>query len=376
MFPNYAVNSIISTLKEAELQSINKCKQVSIEKRMTGRYNADASLSLVNSFLGSLMQKKQRQLTKLINQIEDISKDIECMGTAECGDDEEGIDALLPEDSLDRLEASYLNSEDKEERLWRLGHILSNFNNVRQFKALPYTFYTSCQGEEGASCAQQWNSNTASSVNILSSIEIDHDDSLVATAGVLKKIRCFKVPEHSSTNFQFPEADQQLIFPSMEINCNAKISCLSWNHYVRNQLAACDYDGTVSVYDASTGKRITYFEEHDKRAWSVDFCAFDPCRLASGSDDGTVRVWSTRANRSMLVLANRANVCSVRFSPTNANMLAFGCADHHVYVHDLRNPSKPLSVLRGHAKAVSYVRFINGSREREEHLLSAYINPF
>jgi WD40 repeat protein len=34
------------------------------------------------------------------------------------------------------------------------------------------------------------------------------------------------------------------------------------------------------------------YEEHEKRAWSVDFSRADPTKLASGSDDGTVKLWS------------------------------------------------------------------------------------
>lgn len=34
------------------------------------------------------------------------------------------------------------------------------------------------------------------------------------------------------------------------------------------------------------------YEEHDKRAWSVDFSRADPTKLASGSDDCCVKLWS------------------------------------------------------------------------------------
>jgi WD40 repeat protein len=37
---------------------------------------------------------------------------------------------------------------------------------------------------------------------------------------------------------------------------------------------------------------VAAFAEHTKRIWSVDFSATDPQRFLSGSDDGTVRLWS------------------------------------------------------------------------------------
>ena len=36
-----------------------------------------------------------------------------------------------------------------------------------------------------------------------------------------------------------------------------------------------------------------------------------------------------------------------------------GSADHHIHYFDLRNTSAPLHVLRGHRKAVSYVKFLS-----------------
>lgn len=39
--------------------------------------------------------------------------------------------------------------------------------------------------------------------------------------------------------------------------------------------------------------------------------------------------------------------------------LQAGSADHHIHYFDLRNPSNPLFVFRGHQKAVSYVKFLS-----------------
>ena len=69
---------------------------------------------------------------------------------------------------------------------------------------------------------------------------------------------------------------------------------------------------------------------HRRRVWSIDFSDVDPTKLASGSDDGTVRVFSTTTKESVCVLNNRANVCSVKFHPTSAHLLAIGSADHKV----------------------------------------------
>lgn len=46
------------------------------------------------------------------------------------------------------------------------------------------------------------------------------------------------------------------------------------------------------MWDASTGQGFAEYNEHQKRAWSVDFSQVDPTKFASGSDDCSIRIWS------------------------------------------------------------------------------------
>lgn len=48
----------------------------------------------------------------------------------------------------------------------------------------------------------------------------------------------------------------------------------------------------LQLWDATANRVLREYEEHEKRAWSVDFSKADPQKLASGSDDGTVKLWS------------------------------------------------------------------------------------
>lgn len=81
--------------------------------------------------------------------------------------------------------------------------------------------------------------------------------------------------------------------------------------------------------------------------WSVDFSRVDPTRLVSGSDDGTVKLWSINQESSTATIDCKANVCSVQFNPDTGNQIAFGCANYRVYLYDLRNTSAPLCVMPG-----------------------------
>lgn len=79
--------------------------------------------------------------------------------------------------------------------------------------------------------------------------------------------------------------------PSQELVTRSKLSCLSWNKYLRTYLASSDYEGVVHVWDIATGQNVVEYEAHEKRIWSVDFCQTDPTLLMSGSDDGMVKVF-------------------------------------------------------------------------------------
>jgi WD40 repeat protein len=67
---------------------------------------------------------------------------------------------------------------------------------------------------------------------------------------------------------------------------------------------------------------IMEYEEHEKRAWSVDFSRTDPTMLVSGSDDGKVKVWCTRQEMSALNIDMKANICCVKYNPGSSNFVA------------------------------------------------------
>lgn len=192
------------------------------------------------------------------------------------------------------------------------------------------------------------------SANIVSSIEFDRDDELFATAGVS---RCIKVFEFSSV----VNEPEDIHCPAVEISTRSKLSCLSWNKYTKNQIASSDYEGIVTVWDVTTRQSVMEYEEHEKRAWSVDFSSTDPSMLVSGSDDCKVKIWCTNQEASVLNIDMKANVCSVKYNPGSSFFVAVGSADHHIHYYDLRNISQPLHVFSGHRKAVSYVKFLSNN---------------
>ncbi|XP_006286352.2 protein SPA1-RELATED 2 [Capsella rubella] len=188
--------------------------------------------------------------------------------------------------------------------------------------------------------------------NVICSLGFDRDEDYFATAGVSKKIKIFEF------NSLFNES-VDIHYPAVEMPNRSKLSGVCWNNYIRNYLASSDYDGIVKLWDVTTGQAISHFIEHEKRAWSVDFSEACPTKLASGSDDCSVKLWNINERNCLGTIRNIANVCCVQFSPQSSHLLAFGSSDFRTYCYDLRNLRTPWCILSGHNKAVSYAKFLD-----------------
>ncbi|OWM72136.1 hypothetical protein CDL15_Pgr018019 [Punica granatum] len=190
------------------------------------------------------------------------------------------------------------------------------------------------------------------SANVICSLSFSRDEDYFAAAGVSKKIKVFEF--HGLLN-----ESVDIHYPAIEMSNRSKLSCVCWNNYIRNYLASTDYDGAVKLWDASTGQCFSEYSEHEKRAWSIDFSPVCPTKFASGSDDCSVKLWNISERNCLGTIRNIANVCCVQFSAHSPHLLAFGSADYKSYCYDLRNVRSPWCVLTGHQKAVSYVKFLD-----------------
>jgi WD40 repeat protein len=122
-----------------------------------------------------------------------------------------------------------------------------------------------------------------------------------------------------------------------------------------SRLATASQDGTVRVWDAQTGKQELLLSRHGD---SVACVAFSPdgSRLASGSSDKTVRVWALPGGREQMILQGHTEaVAGVAFSPDGKH-LASGSHDQTVKVWSLET-GEVERTLEGHCGEVFGVAF-------------------
>ncbi|KAK8688228.1 hypothetical protein V6N13_087001 [Hibiscus sabdariffa] len=203
-------------------------------------------------------------------------------------------------------------------------------------------------------CGTMRNRDLLHSANVILTLSFDRNEDYIATAGISKRIKIFEFDAFMNDSID-------IHYPVVEMSNKSKISCVCWNNYIKNYLASTDYDGVVQTWDVGSGQGLCQYNEHQKRAWSVDFSQADPTKFVSGSDDCSVKLWSINEKNSLGTIWSHANVCCVQFSSFSPHLMAFGTADYKVYCYDLRHARIPLCTLVSHEKAVSYVKFLDSN---------------
>lgn len=167
------------------------------------------------------------------------------------------------------------------------------------------------------------------SSNLVCSLSFDRDGEFFATAGVNKKIKVF---EYNS----ILNNDRDIHYPVVEMVGRSKFSSICWNGYIKSQIASSNFEGVVQVnldnfkterakllcftcisclvwlsmsllltfqqvWDVTRSQTFMEMREHERRVWSVDFSVADPTMLASGSDDGSVKLWNI--NQAIYIFA-------------------------------------------------------------------------
>jgi WD40 repeat protein len=79
-------------------------------------------------------------------------------------------------------------------------------------------------------------------------------------------------------------------------------------------------DGTVKIWEAGSGACIKTLEGHGDWVRSVAFSP-DGTRVASGSDDGTVKIWEAGSGACVKTLEVQTSYFDMSFNAANSNLL-------------------------------------------------------
>ncbi len=121
------------------------------------------------------------------------------------------------------------------------------------------------------------------------------------------------------------------------------------------RLASASNDWTVKLWDTQTGKRIRTFTAHTNDVQSVSF-SHDSKMLASASEDNTVKVWDTNTRQEIKTFTeHERKVWDVSFSP-NRKMLASASSDKTVKLWHI-DKSEAVRTFKGHDSTVWGVSF-------------------
>ena len=206
------------------------------------------------------------------------------------------------------------------------------------------------RGGQSISCQQ---------ADIVCGMEFESHGWLLATAGVSKQVCLYSLA--GSLN------EEQESAPIRVHRLASKLSSLTWYPDEPGVVTVGDYDGVVVQLDLESGHVVAEGDEHSgHRVWSASHSQLRPHLVASGSDDGSVIFWGGRflgdvVGRLMTSSEGRGRspVTAVQFSPFDEFGFAVACADSRAYVYDLRRTSSPVSILQGHSRPVSYVKYLS-----------------
>jgi WD40 repeat protein len=137
---------------------------------------------------------------------------------------------------------------------------------------------------------------------------------------------------------------------------SGEVSSVAFSHDSARLASASD-DSTIKIWDAHSGGCLQTLEGHSRAVSSVAF-SHDSARLASASSDSTIRIWDASTGACMQTLEGHSGeVSSVAFSHDSAR-LASASDDSTIKIWDAHSGAC-LQTLEGHSESVDSASLVS-----------------
>lgn len=126
-------------------------------------------------------------------------------------------------------------------------------------------------------------------------------------------------------------------------------------------LAASDSDGSIHLYETSTGRYCANLRDPHSQTWiySLDFSPEGRHLLSSGLDQ-TLRLWDCQTGELLRLWSQDSQVLAVAYHPRGDRFASAG-SDGNVSIWDI-NGTKPIKVFSGHQNWIWSLAFDPGGR--------------
>jgi WD40 repeat protein len=128
---------------------------------------------------------------------------------------------------------------------------------------------------------------------------------------------------------------------------------VSWSPTTKTIVAGNALDGDIDRWQVDDGKKLPSLKGHTKRVWGIAFRP-DGEMMASGSSDGTIKLWQSNGQLLRTINAQQSEVLGLSFSPDGQKLVSGG---ENGTVKFWTIDGTLLKTFEGHQQSVWRVRF-------------------